>query len=101
MNDLERSADLNLLVKVPVIITIYFWVIKIRATTVGETAADYLIGDYLSQPLSNGGLCLGTVVTSAWSLAAILLLVAFLTISRVDASRLEAEPLPIVADEEI
>ena len=43
MNDLERSPDLSLFVKVPVIITIYFWIIKILATTVGETAADYLI----------------------------------------------------------
>ena len=30
-------------IKVPVIITIYFWVIKILATTVGETGADFLI----------------------------------------------------------
>ena len=101
MNDLERSPDLSLFVKVPVIITIYFWIIKILATTVGETAADYLIGDYLSQPLSHGGLGLGTVVTSAWFLAAILLLVLFLTISRVDAPRPETEPLPILADEEV
>lgn len=33
----------NSLIKVPVIITIYFWVIKILATTVGETGADFLI----------------------------------------------------------
>ena len=33
----------NALVKVPVLITIYFWVIKILATTVGETGADFLI----------------------------------------------------------
>ena len=33
----------NALIKVPVIITIYFWMIKILATTVGETGADYLI----------------------------------------------------------
>ncbi len=33
----------NALIKVPVIITIYFWVIKILATTVGETGADFLI----------------------------------------------------------
>ena len=30
-------------IKVPVIITVYFWVIKILATTVGETGADFLI----------------------------------------------------------
>jgi uncharacterized membrane-anchored protein len=101
MNDLERSADLNLLVKVPVIITIYFWVIKIPATTVGETAADYLIGGYLSQQLSNGGLGLGTVVAGAWFLMAILSLVISLTLSRVDAPRMEAERLPILSDEEV
>lgn len=33
----------NALIKVPVIITLYFWVIKILATTVGETGADFLI----------------------------------------------------------
>lgn len=32
-----------LLIKVPIIITLYFWVIKILATTVGETGADFLI----------------------------------------------------------
>ena len=31
------------LIKVPIIITLYFWVIKILATTVGETGADFLI----------------------------------------------------------
>jgi uncharacterized membrane-anchored protein len=32
-------------IKVPVLITLWFWVIKIMATTVGETAADYLSVD--------------------------------------------------------
>ncbi len=32
-------------VKVPVVITLYFWLIKIMATTVGETAADFLSVD--------------------------------------------------------
>ncbi|MDD4886293.1 MAG: hypothetical protein PHO64_05135 [Thiomonas sp.] len=32
-------------IKVPVVITLYFWLIKIMATTVGETAADYLAVD--------------------------------------------------------
>lgn len=39
-NQLDKN---NALIKVPVIITIYFWVIKILATTVGETGADFLI----------------------------------------------------------
>jgi uncharacterized membrane-anchored protein len=38
---LSQSAVANLLNKVPRL-TIYFWMIKIMATTVGETAADYL-----------------------------------------------------------
>ena len=32
-------------IKVPVVITLYFWLIKIMATTVGETAADFLSVD--------------------------------------------------------
>lgn len=43
MNNLENSDTRDLLVKVPVIITIFFWIVKILATTVGETAADFLI----------------------------------------------------------
>lgn len=53
-------------IKVPRI-TIYFWLIKIMATTVGETAADFL----------NGGLGLGlahtTLVTAAILIAALVL----------------------------
>jgi uncharacterized membrane-anchored protein len=40
---LGRSVGRTLLNKVPEV-TVYFWVIKILATTVGETAADYLNG---------------------------------------------------------
>jgi uncharacterized membrane-anchored protein len=43
VNSIERADTRDLLIKVPVIITIYFWTIKVLATTVGETAADYLI----------------------------------------------------------
>ncbi|MFZ5490523.1 hypothetical protein [Thiomonas sp.] len=39
------QPDWALAVKVPVVITLYFWLIKIMATTVGETAADYLAVD--------------------------------------------------------
>jgi hypothetical protein len=59
----------QLLNKVPEV-TLYFWIIKVMATTVGETAAYILtrplgasVGDYLSQPGDNGGLGLGTVGT--------------------------------------
>lgn len=40
MNEITANTAL---VKVPVIITIFFWIIKILATTVGETGADFLI----------------------------------------------------------
>jgi uncharacterized membrane-anchored protein len=36
------NRDLNL-IKVPFVITLFFWIIKILATTVGETGADFLI----------------------------------------------------------
>lgn len=42
MNTVQLDIN-NAAIKVPVIITIYFWVIKILATTVGETGADFLI----------------------------------------------------------
>jgi uncharacterized membrane-anchored protein len=44
MNTANPSYSLS--IKVPVIITIYFWVIKILATTVGETGADFLIFNF-------------------------------------------------------
>lgn len=40
---MNEMATKSLLVKVPVVITLYFWIIKILATTVGETGADFLI----------------------------------------------------------
>lgn len=43
MNSSVINNDKTLLIKVPIIITLYFWVIKILATTVGETGADFLI----------------------------------------------------------
>jgi uncharacterized membrane-anchored protein len=39
-----RAVVRTMLNKVPEV-TIYFWIIKILATTVGETAADYLATD--------------------------------------------------------
>ncbi|WP_136604460.1 hypothetical protein [Paenibacillus dokdonensis] len=41
MNDVSLKKDNLLLGKVPQV-TIFFWIIKIMATTVGETAADFL-----------------------------------------------------------
>ena len=54
MTTTDRSLPRTLLSKVPEV-TIFFWIIKILATTVGETAADYL----------NETLGLGTTVTTA------------------------------------
>ena len=39
------AATKQLLNKVPEV-TLYFWIIKIMATTVGETAADFLIFNF-------------------------------------------------------
>src|SRR5262249_10318539 len=50
------------------------------------------IGDYLSQPKTDGGLALGTTVTSALFLGTILVVVAFLTVTRRD--RIEEHALP-------
>jgi uncharacterized membrane-anchored protein len=43
MNPIQGTNPNDMAIKVPVVITLYFWIIKILATTVGETAADYLI----------------------------------------------------------
>src|SRR5213079_1576077 len=64
------STARRMLNKVPEV-TLFFWVIKIMCTTVGETAADYLNED-LGWGLSNT-----TYVTGA--LLAVLLLVQFRT----------------------
>ena len=41
---IPQTSDMNTqLIKVPIVITLYFWIIKILATTVGETGADFLI----------------------------------------------------------
>ncbi|MGC8509114.1 MAG: hypothetical protein ACP5NM_12745 [Thiomonas sp.] len=42
---LAAQPDWAQAIKVPVVITLYFWLIKIMATTVGETAADFLSVD--------------------------------------------------------
>lgn len=71
-----------------------FWLAYILTRPLGAS-----LGDYLSQPLGNGGLGLGTVVTSVWFLAAILTLVVFLTITRADAPRLQTGAPQLQADE--
>ncbi len=66
MNTLAREDALQMLNKVPEV-TLYFWIIKIMATTVGETAADFLNFDM------NFGLA-GTSIVMGFLLAIFLLL---------------------------
>ncbi|WP_327158778.1 hypothetical protein [Streptomyces tubercidicus] len=58
-----------------------FWIAYILTRPLGAS-----IGDYLSQPTADGGLGLGTVITSVLFLAVILGLVVFLTVTRRDVS---------------
>src|SRR5947207_2355870 len=63
MSTVDRGAGLRqMLNKVPEV-TIYFWVIKILCTTVGETASDYLAGNL------NLGLTKTTFITGALLIA--------------------------------
>jgi len=56
-----------------------FWLVYIMTRPLGAS-----LGDYLTQTQANGGLGLGAAVTSGLFLAAILLVVIFLTITRRD-----------------
>ena len=69
-----------------------FWVAYVLTRPLGAS-----LGDFLSQSIANGGLGLGTVVTSAVFLSTIAALVTYLTVSRrdkLDASRGET-PSPV------
>ncbi|WP_275558960.1 hypothetical protein [Streptomyces sp. 5-6(2022)] len=61
-----------------------FWIAYILTRPLGAS-----IGDYLSQPTGDGGLGLGTVVTSVLFLAVILGLVVFLAVTRKDVTEPE------------
>lgn len=61
-----------------------FWIVYVATRPLGAS-----FGDWLSQPASAGGLGLGTVVTSALFLAAIVALVSYLTATRRDALAME------------
>jgi uncharacterized membrane-anchored protein len=63
-----------------------FWIAYILTRPLGAS-----IGDYLSQPVPDGGLGLGTTGTSALFLATILGLVTYLTVTRRD------QPKPVLA----
>ncbi|MGW5122867.1 COG4705 family protein [Streptomyces sp. NPDC004069] len=56
-----------------------FWIAYVLTRPLGAS-----IGDYLSQPSADGGLGLGTVVTSALFLAVVLGLVVYLSVTRRD-----------------
>ncbi|MFD5734203.1 hypothetical protein ACFWIY_15395 [Streptomyces sioyaensis] len=61
-----------------------FWIAYILTRPLGAS-----IGDYLSQPTGDGGVGLGTVITSALFLAVILGLVVYLGVSRKDVTEPE------------
>ncbi|AGP52297.1 membrane protein [Streptomyces rapamycinicus] len=61
-----------------------FWIAYILTRPLGAS-----VGDYLSQPTGDGGLGLGTVVTSVLFLAVILGLVVFLSVTRKDVTEPE------------
>ena len=69
MTDANLRNGALLSTKVP-LVTLYFWIIKIMATTVGETAADFL----------NFDMKLGLVKTS-WLMAALLVLALIIQIA--------------------
>ncbi|AZN42680.1 COG4705 family protein [Paenibacillus albus] len=58
-----------------------FWVVYILTRPLGAS-----LGDYLSQTKLNGGLGLGTTITSIIFLAAILAVIIFLAITKIDTS---------------
>jgi len=63
MNKIEPASAERLLNKVPEV-TLYFWVIKIMATTVGETAADFLNTD-LNLGLTNTSVLMAALLVAA------------------------------------
>ena len=58
-----------------------FWIAYILTRPLGAS-----LGDYLSQPRADGGLGLGTTVTSALFLGAIIVVVTYLSLTRTDAT---------------
>jgi len=69
-----------------------FWAAYILTRPLGAS-----IGDFMSQPTKDGGLGLGTTVTSAIFLATILALVAYLAATKADMTELAdvAHDLPL------
>ena len=70
-NDLQKTSDI--LSKVPAV-TLGFWVIKILATTLGETGGDAVTMSWLhaDQNAQNGGYLIGTAIFLAIFVAAVI-----------------------------
>ena len=67
-----------------------FWIAYILTRPLGAS-----IGDYLSQPRADGGLGLGTTVTSVIFLLTILTVVVYLTATKVDVIEVDAAPAAV------
>jgi uncharacterized membrane-anchored protein len=72
-----------------------FWIAYILTRPFGAS-----LGDYLSQKRVDGGLGLGTTVTSAIFLCAILIVVVYLSITRKDATEVAFHPQVSMPDED-
>jgi len=70
-----------------------FWIAYILTRPLGAST-----GDLLSQARHDGGLGLGTTVTSALFLAAILVVVAYLSVTRKDATEARIHPAATAAE---
>lgn len=70
-----------------------FWIAYILTRPLGAS-----LGDYLSQPRDSGGLGLGTTATSALFLATIAIVVAYLSITRKDATETVVRHTPPSAE---
>jgi uncharacterized membrane-anchored protein len=73
-----------------------FWIAYILTRPLGAS-----LGDYLSQKRVDGGLGLGTTVTSVIFLTAILLVVAYLSVTRKDATEVAFQPATVLEDDEV
>jgi uncharacterized membrane-anchored protein len=73
-----------------------FWIAYILTRPLGAS-----LGDFLSQPRADGGLGLGTTVTSVIFLSAIVIVVAYLSVTRKDVTEVHAagsRPLSIAGE---
>ncbi len=87
----ERSGENfndNLMSKVP-LVTLMFWIIKIFATTLGET-----LGDTLTKPLNDGGLDLSRIASSIVILVVMVIMIYF-TYRKKQSPPISNEPLPV------